>query len=66
MKSMKAREFKRFLESRGVTFKSGRGGHLKAYLSNRRSVVPMHAGDLKTGLMKAILKQLGIDEKEIN
>jgi predicted RNA binding protein YcfA (HicA-like mRNA interferase family) len=54
------------LESRGVTFKSGRGGHLKAYLGNRRSVVPMHAGDLKTGLMKAILKQLGIDEKEIS
>ena len=65
MKSMKAREFQRFLASKGATFKPGRGGHIKVFLDGKRSVLPMHAGDMKTGLLKGILKQLGIDEKEV-
>lgn len=65
MKSMKAREFRRFLESKGATLAPGKGGHLKVYLNGNRSVLPMHSGDLKTGLMRAILKQLGIDPEEL-
>ena len=57
---MKAREFKKWLQSQGATFKPGKGGHLKVYLNGRHSVLPMHSGDLKTGLLEAIKKQLGL------
>lgn len=57
---MKAKEFKRWLESRGVVFRPGKGGHLKCYLGDRRSVLPMHSGELKTGLAEGVKKQLGL------
>jgi mRNA interferase HicA len=59
-KLLKSREFKRWLRSLGARFEPGKGGHLKVYLNGRRSVLPMHSGDLKTGLVEGIKKQLGL------
>jgi len=59
---MTSAELKRFLAKQGCTFESGKGGHLIVRLGARRSVLPMHGSrkDLGTGLVKAILKQLGL------
>lgn len=57
---MKSREFKRWLQSQGATFEAGKGGHLKVFLNGRRSVLPMHSGEIKTGTLQAIRKQLGL------
>jgi mRNA interferase HicA len=56
------RQFKKWLTSLGATFASGEGGHLKVFLNGRRSVLPMHSGELKRGTTEAILKQLGIKD----
>lgn len=53
-------EFKRWLAKQGATFQPGKGSHLKVFLNRRQSVLPMHASDLKTGLVEAIKKQLGL------
>ena len=57
---MKSKEFRRWLAAQGATFAPGKGGHLKVYLNGKRSVLPMHSGELKTGLVEAIKKQLGL------
>jgi mRNA interferase HicA len=57
---MKGKEFKRWLAAQGATFAPGKGGHLKVYLNGRWSVLPMHSGELKTGLVEGIKKQLGL------
>jgi mRNA interferase HicA len=57
---MKAREFKRWLERQGATFEPGKGGHLRVTLGGRNSVLPMHSGELKKGLVEGIKKQLGL------
>jgi mRNA interferase HicA len=57
---MKSKEFKRWLAAQGATFAPGKGGHLKVYLDGKQSVLPMHSGELKTGLVEAIKKQLGL------
>lgn len=57
---MKAREFKRWLQHQGATFSPGHGGHLRVHLNGKQSVLPMHSGDLKTGTVEAIKKQLGL------
>lgn len=59
---MKTREFKRWLQDQGATFKPGKGGHLKVFLNGRRSVLPMHSGEIKTGTLEAIKKQLGLKQ----
>ena len=62
---MKGSEAKRYLQSLGATFEPGKGGHLKVTLSGRRSVLPMHGNkELKKGTWFAILKQLGLKEKD--
>lgn len=58
---MNSRQFKQWLAEQGATFKPGKG-HLKVELRGRRSVLPMHTGELKTGLVEAIKKQLGLKE----
>jgi mRNA interferase HicA len=60
---MKTRQFKKWLQGQGATFESGRGGHLKVTLDGKRSVLPMHSRELKTGTMEAIKKQLGLKGK---
>ena len=41
------------------------GGHTKVRCNGRRSTVPRHAGDLKTGTFRGILKQLGLTEQDL-
>jgi len=37
---------------------------LKNPISGRRTTVPIHGGDIKRGLLKQILKQAGLSERE--
>ena len=57
---MKTSEFRRWLAEQGATFKPGKGSHLKVYLNRRQSVLPVHARELKKGLVEGIKKQLGL------
>lgn len=60
---MNSNEFKRWPLKQGVTFESGKGSHMKLHLNGRQSVLPMHAKELKTGLVEGIKKQLGLKGK---
>jgi mRNA interferase HicA len=55
-------QFKRWLARQGCSFEPGKGGHLTVIRGNRRSSIPMHGSgkELKTGLVLAIKKQLGL------
>lgn len=57
---MNSNEFKRWLAKQGATFAPGKGSHLHVFLNGRRSVLPMHATELKTGTVEGIKKQLGL------
>jgi mRNA interferase HicA len=59
---MNSRQFQKWLAARGCTFEPGKGGHQKVFRDGRRSVLPMHSGEMKKGTMEAIKKQLGIKE----
>jgi mRNA interferase HicA len=63
---MRSTEAKRYLQKLGARFESGKGGHLKVTLNGRFSILPMHGSgkELPTGTWRAILKQLGIEEKK--
>lgn len=52
-------EFRKFLRSRGATFKEG-ARHTKVYLGDRQTTLPRHAAEIGEELRQAILKQLGI------
>ncbi len=58
-RTMKTREFRRWLERKGVSFVEG-ANHTKLYLNGRQSTLPRHAGEIAEGLRRAILKQLGL------
>jgi mRNA interferase HicA len=62
--SMNSNQFKRWLAKRGCTFEPGKGGHLTVRRSEKVATLPQHGGakQLKTGLMRGIVKQLGIEE----
>jgi mRNA interferase HicA len=47
-----------------IEIKDG-GSHTKVWLGGRRTVVSRHPGDLKTGTLRSILKQLGITERDL-
>ena len=55
-----SKELKRWLAKQGATFKAGKGSHLRVFLNGRQSVLPMHGGEMKTGIVEAIKKQLGL------
>jgi mRNA interferase HicA len=57
---VKSTEFKRWLASQGVTFKPGKGSHLRLELNGKLSVLPMHNKELGKGLVESIKKQLGL------
>ena len=61
---MNAQELKRWLASQGCTFESKKGGsgHLIVKLGDKKSELPMHGArkELGTGLVNAIMKQLGL------
>jgi len=56
-----AREIVRFLKRKGFKEKRQAGSHLilQNPQSGYRTIVPMHAGDLPTGLLLRILKDAG-------
>ena len=52
---------KRWLEQQGATFLPGKGSHLKVFLNDRQSALPMHGtAELGKGLEAAIKRQLGL------
>lgn len=57
---MNSNQFKKWLAAQGATFAPGKGGHLKVELNGKRSVLPMHSGEMKTGTVEGIKKQLGL------
>ena len=61
---MNSDQFRRWLAKQDCTFEPGRGGHLTVKRGDRKATLPQHGGQkqLKTGLMRGIRKQLGIDE----
>jgi mRNA interferase HicA len=62
MAAVTSAEFKRRLEKQGCTFEPGKGGHLKARLGRRFSVLPMHGSnkEIGKGLAEKIKKDLGL------
>ena len=58
---MTSLELKRWLQKQGCTFGSQQGSHLKVYLGEKQTIVPMHGKkELGTGLVNAIKKDLGL------
>lgn len=66
MPAFKAREIVRILEKLGYTKKRQTGSHLIMYNDKLKSTipVPIHAKDLKRGLLKSIIKQADSTEDE--
>ena len=64
--SVAAKELVRVLERAGYVFQTQKGSHatFRNPESRRTVVVPMHPGDLKRPLLKAILHQAGLSEDE--
>lgn len=69
--AVKATELVRLVERyavrKGIPYRAeaGKGSHRKVWLGDHRSVVPIHSGDLPTGTYRAILRQLGITERDL-
>ncbi len=57
---MNSKQFKKWLQQQGARFEPAKGGHLKVFLNGRQSILPMHSSELKTGIVEAIKKQLGL------
>ena len=52
---------KKWLEQQGATFLPDKGSHLKVFLNDRQSTLPMHGtAELGKGLEAAIKRQLGL------
>ncbi len=43
----------------------GKGSHLKVRHGSGASVIPMHRGDMPSGTYRAILRQLGLTEADL-
>lgn len=59
----------KILELHGFIFKRSKGSHQLYYhpVINKTVIVPVHGGkDMKKGTFLAILKQAGIDKKELD
>jgi len=68
MKHVSARDFIRVLQRHGWTLARTHGSHHIVTKPGRqeRLVVPVHRGhDLKTGMLRHLLKVAGIDESEL-
>jgi mRNA interferase HicA len=68
MKSYTPKEVVALLLARGFEFARAKGSH-QIYVnhqSGKRTVVPMHAKDLKKGTLHGILKQAGIGPSELD
>lgn len=49
-----------------VDSKRGKGSHITLYFGNCRTIVRNPKDELKTGTLKAMLKQLGITQDDFN
>jgi len=59
-------QLRRWLARRGCTFQTKRGtGHVTVRRDSYKSQLPVHGGSkqLGTGLIRKILRELGIDER---
>lgn len=62
---MNATELKRWLQARGCTFETHKGGsgHLTVRLQGRKTQLPMHGKkELGTGLVNKIKRDLGLKD----
>ena len=61
------RKLSKLARTRNLLFESapGKGSHRKVKLGERMTIVPVHNAELKTGTLKAILKDLAIREEEL-
>jgi predicted RNA binding protein YcfA (HicA-like mRNA interferase family) len=64
---MTSRELLRKLRHLGasVTSNRGKGGHVRVELDGRVSHVPTGSGELKTGLIHGVLRQLGLTMRDL-
>ena len=64
---MTPKEIIRILENRGFILKRINGSHHIFYHAGLKkiTVVPLHKKDLPIGTLNAILKQAGIDKKDL-
>jgi len=64
---MNTKELMRLLKKAGVSFdpSRGKGGHIFAALGDKTTVIPQHGSnkELGTGLVRKILKDLGIERE---
>lgn len=61
---MKISEFKRHLVALGARFEEG-AKHTKVYLNGKQTTLPRHATqDIGEPLRRAILRQLGVKQKD--
>lgn len=66
MKVITPKELIQLLESNGFVFQRSKGSHqLYKHPDGRRTVVPFHSKDLKTGTLLAILKQAGLSKDDL-
>jgi predicted RNA binding protein YcfA (HicA-like mRNA interferase family) len=61
------RKLSKCAKQTGATYTSepGKGSHLKVRLGDRKTIVPEHNKELGKGLFNQILKDLGIEEKDL-
>jgi predicted RNA binding protein YcfA (HicA-like mRNA interferase family) len=60
------RRLNRLARLRGWEIKAAEGGnHTKVTLNGRRTTIGRHTADLKTGTFRAILKQLGLTDTDL-
>ncbi len=64
---MKTKELVKKLKKLGATVDptSGKGGHMRVTLNGRLTIVPSGKGELPTGTLAAILRQLGIKKQDL-
>jgi predicted RNA binding protein YcfA (HicA-like mRNA interferase family) len=65
--SYTAKEIIRLLEQKGFVFDRASGSHQIYMLPNgsKRVIIPVHNKDLPKGTLHSILKQAGIDKKDL-
>jgi len=61
------RKLKRVARRRGesLTAEPGKGSHMKVSLGPGHTVIPMHGTEIGVGLLKAILRDLGLREEDL-
>jgi len=65
LRPLRSREIIRKLEQTGFAFRRQKGGHARyAPPDGRGATVPMHPGDVPVPVVRYILEQAGLTEKE--